>query len=81
MNIPEEMKELYSQHFLFNEMLLNRIFGTTEELFSFDTYQFEDYTKVAADRFNHEQKAQRRRDVFPKDCEKAFALGARLAKE
>jgi multimeric flavodoxin WrbA len=81
MNIPEEMKELYGQHFLFNEMLLNRIFGGMEALFCFDTYQFEDYSKVVADRFNHEQKAQRRRDVFPSDCEKAFDMGARLAKE
>jgi len=81
MNIPEEMKELYGQHFFFNEFLMGRIFGCMEALFSFDTYQFEDYTKIAADRFNHEQKAQRRRDVFPKDCEKAFDMGARLAKE
>jgi multimeric flavodoxin WrbA len=81
MNIPEELKEIYSQHFLFNEILLSRIFGGTEALFSFDTYQFEDYTKVVADRFNHEQKAQRRRDIFPGDCEKAFNMGARLVKE
>ena len=78
MNIPEELKELYGQHFLFNEMLLNRIFGGTESLYCFDTYQFEDYSKVAVNLFDPEQKAQRRKDVFPKDCEEAFKMGARL---
>ena len=81
MNIPEELKELYSQHFLYNEMYMGLIFGVTESLYSFDTYQFEDYSRVVADRFNHEQKAQRRRDVFPRDCERAFDMGARLVKE
>jgi len=81
MNIPEELKELYSQHFLYNEMYMGLIFGVTESLYSFDTYQFEDYSRVVADRFNREQKAQRRRDVFPRDCERAFDMGARLVKE
>jgi multimeric flavodoxin WrbA len=62
-----------------NETILERIFGASESLCSYDTYQFEDYSKVFAPRFDPEKKAQRRRDVFPRDCEKAFAMGARLA--
>jgi multimeric flavodoxin WrbA len=81
MGIPEMLKDLYSQHFALNEMYLGMIFGSTESLFCFDTYQFEDYTKFVADRFNPEKKAQRRQEVFPGDCENAFELGARLAKE
>ena len=81
MNVTEEQKELFGQHFIFNEMLMGLIFGSTETLFSFDTYQFEDYSKVVADRFDPEQKAQRRNDVFPKNCEKAFDMGTRLAKQ
>ena len=56
------------------------LFGSSESLLSFDTYQFEDYSKVVADRFDPEKKAERRREIFPKDCEKAFEMGASLAK-
>ncbi len=80
MNATGQQKELFGQHFLINEMLMGLIFGNTESLYSFDTYQFEDYSKVVAERFDPEQKARRRKEVFPKDCEKAFDLGARLAK-
>jgi len=62
-----------------NERYMARIFGACETLFSFDTYQFDDYAKVMADGLNAERKAARRREVFPEDCEKAFALGVRLA--
>lgn len=81
MNITEEQKELFGQQFVYNEMFMGLIFGNTESLYSFDTYQFEDYSRVVADQFDPERKKQRRNDVFPKDCEKAFELGARLAKQ
>jgi multimeric flavodoxin WrbA len=81
MGVIEDLKVTYEQHFLLNEMYMGTIFGATESLYVFDTYQFDDYSKVVADRFNPEQKAQRRKDVFPKDCEKAFELGARLVKK
>jgi multimeric flavodoxin WrbA len=64
-----------------NERLLQMLFGASESLCSFDTYQFEDYSKVVADLFDPEEKAKRRREIFPKDCEKAFGMGARFAKE
>jgi len=57
------------------------LFGHAESLFSYDTYQFDDYSKVVADRFDPEQKARRRKEVFPKDCEKAFEMGVRLTKK
>lgn len=69
----------FNQHVSFNEMLLKMIFGASESLCSFDTYQFEDYSKVVAVRFDPEKKAKRREEVFPYDCEKAFAMGARFA--
>jgi multimeric flavodoxin WrbA len=62
-----------------NERLLQMLFGSSESLCSFDTYQFEDYSKVVADLFDAEEKAKRREEVFPKDCEKAFEMGVRLA--
>ena len=82
MNVTEEqMKKFgFAQHIRLNEIILKMIFGASESLLSYDTYQFEDYSKVIADRFDVDKKAQRRKEVFPKDCEKAFEMGARFAK-
>ena len=82
MNITEElMKEWgYQQLFDNNQRLLQMVFGASESLCSFDTYQFKDYAKVVADRFDPEKKARRRQEVFPQDCETALAMGARLAR-
>lgn len=82
MGIPEQMVDQfgYSQRFERTEQMLARIFGSSETLLSFDTYQFEDYSKYVAPRFNPVEKLKRRKEVFPKDCQKAFDLGARLAK-
>jgi multimeric flavodoxin WrbA len=63
-----------------NEMLMKRILGASETLCSYDTYQFEDYSKVYAPRFDPEKKAKVRAEVFPIDCEKAFELGTRLVR-
>ncbi len=68
------------QHCRINEILLRFTFGASETLMSYDTYQFEDYSKVIADRFDVNKKAKRRKEVFPKDCEKAFEMGVRFAK-
>jgi len=83
LNAPEEMiKERgYDRYFNANEMTLERIFGFSETLCSFDTYQFDDYAKYFAPRFDPIKKAKRRAEVFPRDCENAFALGARLVKK
>jgi multimeric flavodoxin WrbA len=83
MNATEQqMKEYgFDQHLGINEMLLQMIFGASESLFSFDTYQFKDYSKVVSDRFDPEKKAKRRVEIFPGDCEYAFEMGARFAKK
>ncbi len=83
MNVTEEiMKEWgYQQVFDNNHRLLQMVFGASESLCSFDTYQFKDYSKVVADRFDPEKKARRRLEVFPQDCQKASALGARLTRQ
>ena len=67
-------------HIAINEFILKTMFGTTESLLSCETYQFEDYSKVVSSLFDPEKKAQRRKEVFPKDCEKAFEMGARFAR-
>lgn len=71
----------FDRHIALNEFYLNLVFGNTETLCSFDTYQFEDYFKVFAPRWDPEQKARRRSEVFPMDCAKAFDMGVKLAKQ
>ena len=44
----------------------------------YDTLQFDDYSKVVAEAFDPAAKKQRREQVFPRDCDAAFDLGARL---
>jgi multimeric flavodoxin WrbA len=83
MNVTQEtMRERgFDRHIALSEEALARIFGASESLCSFDTYQFEDYSKVFADRFDPKKKAKRRKEVFPHDCEKAFEMGARFARK
>jgi multimeric flavodoxin WrbA len=68
-------------HIAANEFILKMVFGMAESLLSFETYQFEDYSKVVSSLFDPEQRAKRRKEVFPMDCQKAFEMGARLVKK
>jgi len=82
MGMPEELidKVGYRPRFTSIELFLARIFGSGETLLSFDTYQFKDYSKVVATIVNPEEKLKRRKEIFPKDCQKAFEMGARFAR-
>jgi multimeric flavodoxin WrbA len=71
----------YNQRFASTEQFLTRIFGSSQMLLSFDTYQFKDYSKMVASRFNPEEKLKRRQEIFPKDCQKAFEMGVRFARK
>jgi multimeric flavodoxin WrbA len=79
MNVTaEDMKKRgYHWHFGLNETFLKTILGAAESLFCCDTYQFKDYSKMAAERFDAEKKARRRQEVFPEDCRKAYDMGVR----
>jgi multimeric flavodoxin WrbA len=83
MNVTEEvMRERgFDRQIALTEETLTRIFGASETFCSFDTYQFEDYSKVFAVRFDPGKKAKRRAEVFPRDCAKAFEMGARFARD
>ena len=80
MNVTEEiMNEWgYARNFNRYEVALRRIFGESEHMCCFDTYQFDDYSKVLATRFDPVKKKKRREEVFPLDCQKAFDMGVRL---
>lgn len=79
MNVSEDLMNEYQYfvHIGLNESVLRRTFGQAESLCSFETLQFEDYDKVVFSYFDPEERRERRRTVFPEDCRKAFALGAR----
>jgi multimeric flavodoxin WrbA len=81
LNAPEEISRQrgFDGHMMHNDGIMKMVFGNSEWLTSYDTYQFADYSKMVAPRFNPEKKTKRRAEVFPDDCQKAFALGVRLA--
>jgi len=83
MNVPEEGAQQfgYGRLFEMNERVMQMIFGHSESLMSYDTYQFADYSEMVANRFDVGGKEKRRREVFPKDCQKAYDLGASLARQ
>ncbi|MCR4853117.1 MAG: flavodoxin family protein [Prevotella sp.] len=57
------------------------MFGPTEILRSFDTFQFSNYDRYDAAAFDEAHKAEVRATQFPKDLEKAFELGKRLVEQ
>jgi len=74
------MKEMgYDQSVQLVAKLLKTFFGYSELLLVNDTFQFDDYSKYAASRYDPIEKARRREEVFPKDCAKAYDMGARFA--
>ena len=60
------------------EKRLGSIFGSSEALYVTDTYQFKDYSKYEVTAFSETLNAKRREEEFPKDCEKAYDMGARF---
>ncbi|HEX9060341.1 MAG TPA: flavodoxin family protein [Clostridia bacterium] len=83
MNVDEKRaKEIrYEDDLKRIETAFARSFGPTMSLMVTDTYQFDDYTKYETSAFNAEEKAKRRKEVFPLDCRKAFEMGAFLAEK
>ena len=81
MNVTEDQMKKWEYPQLFNnhERILKMIFGSSEYTCSFDTYQFKDYSKMVAPRFDPVKKAQRRKEIFPIDCKKAFDMEVRFA--
>ena len=81
MNAPEETSVAlgYGALFASTEASLGWILGEAETLCCYDTYQFPDYSRVVMERMDPAKKAERREEVFPDDCRKAFEFGRRLA--
>ena len=58
-----------------------RILGHAETLCVYDTCQFPDFSKVIMDYADPEYKIDRKQNVLPKECQKAFSFGKQLASE
>lgn len=81
MNVAEDMMKTWNYPAMFETHIgfLKILGGKTEYTVSNDTYQFDDYAKYHAPIFDEVHKAKIRTEQFPKDCEAAFHMGARLA--
>ena len=81
MNVQEEQKEMFNYSTIMsnNRIPLELVYGDFEDLWVCDTYQFYDYSKYDCDVFDADHKLKQKEEQFPKDLEKAFELGKRIA--
>lgn len=81
MNALESYFNSGNYHIILNDNIesLRHVFGYSEALYAFDTFQYTDYSKYDCDLFDAEHKAKVRDEQFPKDLAKAYDLGKRLA--
>lgn len=63
-----------------NEFFIMKVFSPPATLYVYDTYQFDDYSKYKVECFSEPDKAKTRAEQFPRDCARAYELGAQLAK-
>ncbi len=77
----EQLEKAFRQHMELCRMILQRVLGPAELLTSTDTLHVEDYSGIVAEALEPlvPRKLEHRRTVFPKDCRRAFEMGARLA--
>ena len=82
MNVTNEMmKEMaYEQDLKRMETYSQYIFGSSESLYVYDTFQFSDYSKYVSSLFDPEKKARIQKEVFPIDCQKAYEMGRSFVK-
>ena len=73
--------EFYTEYYAGLVRTSSWIIGHTEYVTAADTWQFDDYSKYAADMFDAEAKKRRRSEVFPQECRQAYEMGKRLVSE
>jgi multimeric flavodoxin WrbA len=81
MNVTEEIMKQRNYETIFqqNQYALKVFGGTSEILIANDTYQFDDYSKYEASKYDERHKAQVRAEQFPVTCQQAFDMGVRLS--
>ena len=82
MNVPADIMQKigYPEKFRLLPEYAGRMFGggNAKSLFICDTWQFDDYAKYHAARFDATHKAAVRETQFPQDCEKAYNMGKEM---
>ncbi|MBR1635523.1 MAG: flavodoxin family protein [Lachnospiraceae bacterium] len=83
MNCPKDWLEKVGYYTILgrNTEEFGRLMGTGEELYSCDTYQFNNYDRYDVNMFKEEAKRKQRDEQFPKDEQAAYELGVRLAQK
>lgn len=83
MNVTEEgAKKMNYAHFIkTNTGFLEMLFRKPYNLCVYDTYQFSDYSKYKSDIFDEAHKREVRETSFPKDLERAFEIGSKIAND
>lgn len=77
----KQFKAYYEDDFKSLKAYIEKIFGSFESLIVNDTYQFNDYSKYVAPLFDEKKKRKVKEEQFPKDCQNAFDMGIRFAKQ
>ncbi len=83
MAADEQVAKMFKGYFQFNHMIFSMLFSSVEMLTSIDAFHIEDYSKIVADAVEPwvPRKLKHQQEVFPLDCEKAFEMGAKFARE
>ena len=80
MNCPSEQMYQANGYDILMDMSARQLgmFGPASVLRSYDTYQFNDYSRYDADQIDAAHKVEVHESQFPKDLESAYELGRRL---
>ena len=81
MGYPDEegIKDFgYLTMFHETERFMRQLFGYSETLYAYNTYQFADYSRYDVAEGIEPMKAKWREERFPEDLRKAYELGKRL---
>ena len=83
MAADEQTAKAFNGYIQFHQMILSMLFGSVETLVSTDTFHVKDYSKIVADAIEPwvPRKLKHQQEEFPQDCEKAFEMGAKFARE
>lgn len=82
MNMPERLHEEYNYKRIFHqyENLLTHTFKHSTTLYSSETLMVKDYSRYHMAGFDENKLKLRHEQIFAQDCQRAFDLGAALAK-
>jgi hypothetical protein len=83
MNCPEALMQKIGYPAILEEntKVLGEIFGYSETLYVYNTYQFSDYSRYDFNAFSEEDKRKYRDEHYDIDLKNAYELGKRLVQK